>query len=165
MKTTKTHAETELDLILGSDEMDQMMKANVLELVDTFSKQGHSGFSASYCVELFEKVAMHKQLSPILGTDEEWMDVGEYGKPDGVEKLYQNKRLSSVFKSVTNGKSFCYDIDSVVRYDISNDGTKIYFTSGKDYRRKEIKFPYTQKTKYKFSWTVDNVFNFLKSKF
>lgn len=51
--TTKSHAETELDLIFGSDEMDQMMKANVLELIEVFSKQGHSGFSAPYCVDIF----------------------------------------------------------------------------------------------------------------
>lgn len=163
--TTKSHAETELDLIFGSDEMDQMMKANVLELIEVFSKQGHSGFSAPYCVDIFEKVALHKTLSPLTGNDNEWMDVSEYLTDNGsTEKVYQNKRLSSVFKTVTNGKSFCYDIDSLVRYDISDSGYKIYYTRGSD-RRKGIKFPYTQKIKYKFSWSVENIFNLLKSKF
>ena len=38
------------------------IQENVLELLDVFSKQGHSGFSAPYCIDMFQKLALFKPL-------------------------------------------------------------------------------------------------------
>ena len=70
----------------------------VLELMEVFSKQGHSGMSAPMVVDIFKKLANYEPLGPITGKDEEWNSM-DYG--DGIE--YQNKRSSGLFKD-SNGK-------------------------------------------------------------
>ena len=62
----------------------------ILDLIELFDSQGHSGFSAPYVINTFSRLAMFKPLSPLTGKDDEWNDVG-----DG---FLQNKRYSAVFK-------------------------------------------------------------------
>lgn len=78
----------------------------VLELLDTWHKQGHSGGSASMTLFIFDKLVNHKVLSPLTTESGEWMDVSEYqgGKP-----LWQNRRQSSCF-SLDSGKTY-YDVN------------------------------------------------------
>jgi len=66
----------------------------VLELLEVFSKQGHSGMSAGIVVDIFKKLANHETLTPITGLDIEWGDKEDYG--DG--PYQQNKRESGLFK-------------------------------------------------------------------
>jgi len=73
---------------------------NVIELIRVFSKQGHSGMSASYCISMFEKLARFEPLGPLTGADDEWNEVGE--------GMLQNNRCSHVFKGA-DGRA--YDID------------------------------------------------------
>lgn len=69
----------------------------VMELVEVFSKQGHSGFSAHRVIKLFSKVAGYEILTPLTGEDDEWADVSEMMcKPKGT--LFQNNRCGAVFK-------------------------------------------------------------------
>jgi len=77
----------------GDDEMQAMICDNVLELLRVFSEQGHSGTSAPYVMNIFEKLSKYNPLSPLSGNDDEWMEVAEQNG-----KLYQNVRDSSVFK-------------------------------------------------------------------
>ena len=77
------------------DEMQKMACENVIELLETFSKQGHSGFSAPYILSLFEKLARHEPLTNLTGKDDEWEDLSSFGSP---EPAFQNKRFSEVFK-------------------------------------------------------------------
>ncbi len=77
-------------LLDGDSDYGGMLAAAVIDLLRVFSAQGHSGFSAGRTVQLFERLAMFKPLSPLTGADDEWNEVG-----DGV---YQNKRCSHVFK-------------------------------------------------------------------
>lgn len=79
-----------------------MLAEAVVELIQKFSDQGHSGFSAARTVQLFQKLAMFEPLLPLQGTDDEWNEVS-----DGV---FQNKRCSHVFKE--NGKS--HDINGII---------------------------------------------------
>ena len=78
----------------------------ILDLVELFASQGHSGFSASYVVNAFSRLAMFKPLSPLTGEDDEWNDIGD---------CLQNKRYSAVFKDKDgtayniNGKAFTDD--------------------------------------------------------
>ena len=71
----------------------------VMELIEVFDKQGHSGMSAPYVVSIFEKLANFKPLLPITGKDEEW---GDISISDG-QPWYQNKRCSAIFKDAKDG--------------------------------------------------------------
>lgn len=105
MSSLIDHAKTEF-AILGwdttDDEMQQEACKCVMELLETLAKQGHSGFSFSYILSLFNKLAKFKPLSPLTGQDDEWVKVEEVcGKP-----FYQNKRYSFVFKLGDDGKAY-----------------------------------------------------------
>ncbi len=114
----------------GKDKMNNMMFDNIMELIKTFSEQGHSGFTAAYCIDVFERLARFEPLGPLTGEDNEWNEVG-----DGV---FQNNRCSHVFKK--NGKA--YDIDGKIFRE--PDGTM--FTSFDS--RVDVTFPYTPKSVY-----------------
>ena len=62
----------------------------ILDLIELFDSQCHSGFSAPYGINAFSRLAMFKPLSLLTGEDDEWNDV-----EDG---LLQNKRYYAVFK-------------------------------------------------------------------
>lgn len=79
----------------------------VLELVECFAKQGHSGFSAEWTLEVFDKLARFKPLTPISGNPKEWFDHGNMG-PNG-ERIWQNKRRGSTFSR--DGGTTWYDLD------------------------------------------------------
>lgn len=90
------HAKAEFDAMgwPGDCDMQKMVCDNILELLETLSKQGHSGSSAPYVLSIFSKLAKHDPLGPLTGSDDEWVDISEIS--DGT--LYQNKRDGSVFK-------------------------------------------------------------------
>ena len=72
MSNLLKHAERELSLI-GYDDKDEynnMAKAAIMELLTTFANQGHSGFSANYVADIFNKLARFKTLSPLTGDDD-----------------------------------------------------------------------------------------------
>ena len=57
------HAKKEMERMWPEpDVMQDMVKANVLELLKVFEKQGHSGSSAPYVLGLFRQLASHKPL-------------------------------------------------------------------------------------------------------
>lgn len=86
------HAKKEFEILgwPGDCEMQQAICEDVLALLETFGKQGHSGFSASYALTLFKKLANFEPIGPLTGGDSEWH---EY-EPNH----FQNKRCSEVFK-------------------------------------------------------------------
>ena len=130
------HAQNELraiGMLDSGDEMNQAMAQNILELVEVFSKQGHSGFSANYAVAILSQLLSYKPLAPITGADAEWHDVSDVSG----EPMWQNKRASFIFKGA-DGRA--YDIDAVV--DEYPDGSRV--TRGGE--RQYIEFPYTPKT-------------------
>lgn len=110
-----------------------MINTAVMELMQTFSQQGHSGGSASVVLGLFQKLAAYQPLSPLTGADDEWMPIDE--SIGGPTMMFQNKRAHSVFKGA-DGKA--YDIDAVVYHDVTNGS---YFHKGGEYHY--IQFPYT----------------------
>ncbi len=107
------------DGFYGSD-----MGTAVLELVEKFSAQDHSGTSAFICLDLFKKVANYEPLGPLTGNDDEWEDISDRffvakvlmkekkkksqvaheivdqvnRDPGPSGKRYQNKRCARVFK-------------------------------------------------------------------
>ena len=97
----------------------------ILDLIELFDSQWHSGFSAAYTVNTFKRLAMYKPLTPLTGEDSEWNEI-EPGH-------YQNKRYSAVFKE-KDGKA--YNSHGKI---FTDDGEVWY--SSKD-SHIEINFPY-----------------------
>jgi len=133
-------AERELELI-GSRVDDpeegpnKWAAENVLELIDVFEKQGHSGASAPIILSIFNKVARWEPVTPLTGADEEWTEVGSAKcKPK-----WQNKRCPHVFKE-SNGRAY----DSEGR--IFREPSGACFTNRDS--RVYIEFPYTPKSVY-----------------
>lgn len=128
------HAQKELELIGAfnkeKDFYGGMTGNAVMELIKVFSKQGHSGMSASLVRGLFNKAAAFEPLSPLTGEDSEWNETSK--------GVFQNNRCGRVFKE--NGQA--YDID----------GTVFREPSGSCYTSREsrvnVTFPYTPKTEY-----------------
>jgi hypothetical protein len=60
----------------------------ILDLIELFDSQDHSGFSAPYVINAFSRLAMFKPLSPLTGEDDKWNEVGT--------GVFQNKRYSAV---------------------------------------------------------------------
>jgi hypothetical protein len=123
-------AKRELSLVNALEDWE--MYRGILEV---FSKQGHSGGSASVVIPMLNKMLLQEPLSPLTGEDGEWTDVAEMSNE---ETLYQNKRCSSVFK---NDKG-PYDINGKVF--VEPNGSS--YTSGDSFV--DIEFPYTPKTEY-----------------
>lgn len=142
MSNLLKHAERELKLIGydDKDEYDKMAKDAILQLIETFAKQGHSGFSANYVSNIFHKLANYEVLSPLTGNDDEWGNVSDMS---GDRKtLFQNNRDSRVFKD----EKGAYFLDAVVWQETINDDVN-HFTN-KDSRRYIKSFPFTPKTFY-----------------
>jgi len=111
------HAKTELEIAGLFDETGDFYKGMtgkaVMELIEVFSKQGHSGASAPMVADIFQKLANYKPLGPITGKDEEWVDVSIHN--DTKKTWYQNKRCSALFKDGKDGKA--YYIDAIIKRD------------------------------------------------
>ena len=109
------HAKMELQIAGLLDENSEyggMIGEAVIELIEVFSKQGHSGASAPIVINLFKKLVKFEPLEAITGKDEEWALVGtkENGSP-----WYQNKRCSALFKEGQEGRA--YYLDAIVKRD------------------------------------------------
>jgi len=139
MSNLLKHAERELSLIGydGKDEYNNMAKAAIMELLSTFANQGHSGFSANYVTDVFNKLARFETLSPLTGEENEWNDVTEMS---GDRKtLFQNNRNSAVFKDDTG----CYYINACLW--IEDNGNTYANKKSRGYIKS---FPFTPKTFY-----------------
>ena len=129
-------AKSELDLVgmteNSTEESNVAMRQHLLKMIEVFSNEGHSGFSANYAVAILQKLLRFEPLSPLTGRDSEWNLISDK------EKLYQNKRCSHVFKE--NGKA--YDINGKVF--VQENGSA--YTSADS--RVDVTFPYVPKTEY-----------------
>lgn len=88
------YAKSELEKAFpcNDDEMQQMAIDDVLELIEIFSNQGHSGMSAPYVLNLFDRLARWQPLLPLTGEEDEW------DEPFGEQEEQQNKRCGHVFR-------------------------------------------------------------------
>lgn len=119
-------AKYELDLILkqcGDDEeairMQEIINKNILDIVELFASQQHSGMTANYVIQILIKLLNQSFITPLTGEEDEWVEV--------MEGMYQNKRESTIFKDkdIYDGKP--YYIEGKV---FSDDGGKTWFTNG-----------------------------------
>ena len=112
------------------DGPNKWIQENIIELLKVFSEQGHSGFSAPYCINMFAKLAKFDLLTPLMGEDDEWVEVSD--------SLWQSKRCHSVFKDKTGA----WDIDGKV----FREPNGCCYTSYKS--RVPVTFPYMPKKVY-----------------
>ena len=119
------------------DEEQKAMNKSILEIIEVFSNQGHSGFSAEYAISVLNKLLRFRPISPLTREDNEW-DPPRRQHANGVT-VYQNKRCHSVFKEVDLDDNTVryHDVDAVI---VSDNGGATWFTSRRF--RKEIEFPY-----------------------
>lgn len=136
-----------------------MLGEAVLQMIEQFADEGHSGTSATIAVSLFQKLALFEPLTPLTGEDDEWNDISDDGftaffvtepdeeaqeiidainAPSAKRRLWQNKRCSHVFKD-ENG---AYDSQGRVFREPSG----LCFTSSES--RVPVVFPYTPQVEY-----------------
>jgi hypothetical protein len=91
------------------DEMQEAVCKHVLALLDVFGDEGHSGTSAPYTINLFKRLASFEPISPLTGEDWEWNEICDE-RTNNV-RVYQNKRMGSVFKQSDrfDGKAYWLD--------------------------------------------------------
>jgi hypothetical protein len=105
-RNVQNHLDRELDILRKYNEKPVILEFEkpIREIVDIFSKQGHSGFSATYYSKILTNALTNildfKALSPLTGEDDEWSDIS---REMSREKLFQNVRNTAVFKE--DGKS------------------------------------------------------------
>jgi len=128
------------------DDPDKWVQENVLELLEVFANQGHSGSSAPYVINLFKKLANQEPVAPIMCTEDEWNDVSG-GSPN--DMTYQNNRCYSVFKKGVDGKP--YYLDAIVWKDQNSScftGRVNNYKNEEVRSRQYIKLPFEPKTFY-----------------
>lgn len=116
---------------LQEDGPNKWIQESIMELLEVFARQSHSGYSASYCISMFEKLARFQPICPLTGEDDEWNEVGP--------GMWQNNRCSSVFKG-EDGRA--YNIDGRV---FREPNGACYTSQGS---RVEVTFPYTPTIEY-----------------
>lgn len=129
------HAKKELELLekyCSEDELEMQkeMHKDVLEVLEVLCKQGHSGFSAHYIINIIKDLWLYKPLLPLIGNDNEWNFDGAI---EG-NTTFQNKRCSTVFKERETGKAYWAD-----GYVYCEPNGNFYFTCRESIRY--IKFP------------------------
>jgi len=105
MSNLANHARYELQaagLFDADSNYGGMIGEAVMALVEVFAEQGHSGFSASMTLDIFNTVASFKPLTPIGASPDEWSEVGT--------DVWQNRRRSTTFSR--DGGTTWYDIDN-----------------------------------------------------
>lgn len=123
-------AEKELNrLVKNDDEMQQEINKDILEIVKVFSEQGHSGFSASYALNIITRLLDWKPIGALTGEEDEWIDVGN--------NTCQNNRCSAVFRRGKDN-STAYYLDGKV---FSDDGGETWYTNQDSVV--PVTFPYT----------------------
>lgn len=136
-------SEAELNRLLkdctDSESLHAQMQVNrdILDVVKTFSEQGHSGFSAQYCLSILNRLLKYKPLSAITDNEEEWTAL-DYGE----DIAYQCKRCPQVFKDV-EGK--VYDVEGKV---FSDDNGHTWFTNAESRVYVELPYNVPEKPEY-----------------
>lgn len=155
MTNTQSFAARELSILSKSatDPNDrpliEQFIPEILALAEKFGLSGQSGGSAPYVAnaisQAIKKLLLQDPICPIMGIDEEWVDVGYLGSKDEKSVVWQNNRCSALFKN-TDHQS--YYLDAIVW-----KGEEDYdaFTGRVEgvWSRQFVKsFPFTPKTFY-----------------
>lgn len=153
MSNTKKHAVKEFEILNRTvkDAIISPFEKEILALVDKFGKSGQSGGSAPYTADAIsqavKKLCLQEPICDITGINEEWSNCSDMG---GDKEIYQNNRLSSVFKEGKKGKP--YYLDAIVfkgQDGFCFTGNSIELPNGKTLSSRQfIKLPFRPKTFY-----------------
>jgi len=113
------HANHELKLagLFDKDaDYNGMIAKATMELIEKFSEQGHSGFSALWVRDVFHRLSNFETLTPITSDPNEWTDVS---KSCGGDEMWQNKRNPAVF-SKDGGKTWYNVDDKIIKEALQN---------------------------------------------
>lgn len=110
----------------------------VMELIETLSKQSHSGTSGAMTSEMFNKLIKRSPLTPLKGTPDEWEKM-----PDG---KYQNKRDPNI-TALTNDGNNAYSL--ILTSLVTKNGEEIPC----EYSVCSITFPYLPVGEYIYEGT------------
>jgi len=129
-------AKKELDQLVPEGDgkgMQERINNDVLEIVKVFSAQGHSGFSASYALNLIQRLLDWKPITPLTGEEDEWKCV------DGItnDGTQQNIRCSAVFRKGTDNSTAYY----IHGKTFTDDGGKTWYTNRESFV--PVVFPFT----------------------
>lgn len=114
-------AKAELDRIpKDNDNMQEAVNNDILEIIEKFSEQGHSGFSAGYVIGKISRLLNYKPITPLTGEEDEWYEANSRG-------ARKNKRCTSVFQK-EDGKVI--DIDAII---VSDNGGITWYTTSDNY--------------------------------
>lgn len=140
MSNSVEYAKSELARITkDGDGLQNAINKNILDIIELFASQGHSGFTAGYAMSILERLSRFKPITPLTGEDDEWIKVSD----EMGQRCFQNKRCSSVFKTTdAQGNTIeVHDIDAIA---CSDNGGLTWFTSSRF--RKNVTFPYEPPT-------------------
>lgn len=135
MRNLLEHAKRELELagydieapdkeVFDSDEdYGNACAKNAYEMLKVFSGAGHSGFSGGATLQLFNRLAEFKCLTPLNDNHDDWMDVSQCA----ANTYFQSKRQSSCFSD--DGLKTYYDIDAEENkeYEFDDNGNKVSY--------------------------------------
>lgn len=140
MSSSVEYAKSELARITkDGDGLQNAINKNIIDIIELFASQGHSGFTAEYAMSILERLLRFKPLTPLTGEDDEWTEVSDKMG----QGCFQNKRCSSVFKTTdAQGNTIeVYDIDAIA---YSDNGGLTWFASSRF--RENVTFPYEPPT-------------------
>lgn len=154
MSKTKSKAVKEFQILEKTveDAIITPFKKEIIALVNKFGNSGQSGGSAPFTAKAIskavEKLCLQEPICDITGIDEEWNNCSDMGD----DEMYQNNRLSSVFKDGKDSKP--YYLDAIVwqgEQDWDTFTGKVY-VNDKTFKlmdsRQFIKLPFKPKTFY-----------------
>lgn len=107
-----SHARREMELAGLYDDgvmYGRMLPDAVMELVQVFALQGHSGMSASIVTDIMGRLLQFDNLTELTSDPDEWNEVGE--------EVYQSRRNPSMFAKDPSDKATWYDVNEPKEYD------------------------------------------------
>ena len=111
------------------DNVEDYVEWEILEVVELVSTFGLSGSIEPYFLSLLDSTLRRKPIASLTGNDWEWVDVTEVSSSE--TELYQNRRLSSVFKD----ENHAWWIDGKI---FSNNGDDWYTNKNSNV---DVEFP------------------------
>ena len=101
---------------------------SALKAFESLCEDGHSGMSIGFTKHILNRLIDGKPLTPIEDTEDVWNDTSRYGGNDDGCRMYQCKRMSSLFKDVySDGSIHYHDVGRYYCMDINTGST---FTTG-----------------------------------
>lgn len=89
---------------------------SALKAFKSLCEDGHSGMSISLTKQILNRLIDNKPLTPIEDTEDMWTLI----ETDETKKVYQCKRISSLFKDVYSDHTEYHDIERSYGVDITN---------------------------------------------